>query len=126
VYENPNHSEEERTGRWISILNEFTSPVIDFSGLDDYRHYAWHRQLHLFEVPFYYIEYGIAQLGSIGLWQQYMENPAKALNNYITALSLGGTKTLPELFKAAGLKFDFSPNHISVLMKFVKKELDSL
>ncbi|MGB3005471.1 MAG: M3 family metallopeptidase, partial [Chitinophagaceae bacterium] len=126
LYENPNHTEEERADKWLSILEEFTSPVIDFSGLEGYRRYGWHRQLHLFEVPFYYIEYGIAQLGAIGLWQQYKLNSGRAVNNYLTALQLGGTKTLPALFEAAGLKFDFSSAHISQLMNFVKKELDSL
>jgi oligoendopeptidase F len=110
----------------MEILKEFTSPAIDFSGLDEYRRYGWQRQLHLFEVPFYYIEYGIAQLGAIGLWQQYKKNPETAINNYITALDLGGTRTLPELFRAAGLKFDFSPGYISGLMLFVKGELDGL
>ena len=126
VYENPNHTEEERAAKWFSILEEFSSPVIDFTGLEEYRRFGWQRQLHLYEVPFYYIEYGIAQLGAIGLWQQYKQNPANAINNYITALQLGGTKTLPELFVAAGLKFDLSPGHISQLMQFVKKELDAL
>jgi oligoendopeptidase F len=126
VYENPVHSNEERASRWLSILEEFSSPVIDFEGLDEYRRSAWQRQLHLFEVPFYYIEYGIAQLGAIGLWQQYKQNPDTAITNYITALELGGMKTLPALFNAAGLQFDFSPDHISVLMQFVKKEMDSL
>ena len=126
VYENPEHTTEERLNRWMEIINEFSSPVIDFSGLDQYRRYGWQRQLHLYEVPFYYIEYGIAQLGAIGMWQQYKKSPETALNNYITALDLGGTKTLPELFRAAGLKFDFSPDYISGLMLFVKKELDNL
>jgi oligoendopeptidase F len=126
VYENPNHTLAERAGKWIEIVNEFTSPVLDMSGLDEYRRYGWQRQLHLYEVPFYYIEYGIAQLGAIGLWQQYKQNPETALNNYIAALDLGGTRTLPELFRAAGLRFDLSPGHISGLMNFVKKELDSL
>lgn len=126
IYENPSHSLEERKTAWVRILNEFTSPVLNLSGLDEYRNYSWQRQLHLFEVPFYYIEYGIAQLGAIGLWQQYKQAPEKALNNYITALKLGGTRTLPELFEAAGLEFNFSPGHISGLMSFVKKELDSL
>jgi oligoendopeptidase F len=126
IYENPNHTEEERANQWLSILKEFSSPVIDFSGLEEYRRYAWQRQLHLFEVPFYYIEYGIAQLGAIGLWQQYKQNPETAINNYINALHLGGTQTLPELFKAAGLKFNFSPEYVSQLMLFVKKEMDSL
>jgi oligoendopeptidase F len=126
VYENPNHTTEERARQWLSILEEFSSPVIDFSGLDEYRQFAWQRQLHLFEVPFYYIEYGIAQLGAIGLWQQYKQNPDMAINNYMKALELGGMKTLPALFEAAGLRFDFSPAHISTLMQFVKGEMDNL
>jgi oligoendopeptidase F len=122
VYENPSHTEEQRAAEWMKILGEFTSPVIDFSGLDEYRRYAWQRQLHLYEVPFYYIEYAIAQLGAVGLWMQYKENPDTAVNNYIKALDLGGTMTLPELFKTAGLQFDFSPKHISKLMQFVQAE----
>ncbi|WP_276502445.1 M3 family oligoendopeptidase [Terrimonas pollutisoli] len=126
VYENPNHTDQERADNWLRILNEFSSPVIDFSRLDEYRIYGWQRQLHLFEVPFYYIEYGIAQLGAIGMWQQYKQNPEKAIDNYIAALDLGGTRTLPELFKAAGLEFNFSPQYISGLMAFVKEELDNI
>ena len=126
IYENPTHTDEQRAGMWLKILEEFSSPVIDFSGLDEYRLYAWQRQLHLFEVPFYYIEYGIAQLGAIGLWQQYKQDPETAINNYISALDLGGTRTLPELFRAAGLEFNFSSEYISGLMKFVQHELDGI
>lgn len=126
IYENPAHTEEERATAWLNIFNEFSSPVIDVSGLEEYRRYGWQRQLHLFEVPFYYIEYGIAQLGAIGLWQQYQQNPDTAINNYLNALSLGGTRTLPELFEAAGLKFDLSPEHIKGLMEFVKKEMEKI
>ena len=126
VYENPGHTEQERTEKWVEILNEFSSSEVDFSGLDDYRKSSWQRQLHLFEVPFYYIEYGIAQLGAIGLWMQFKKNKEQALNNYVNALSKGGTKTLPELYKAAGLEFNFSPDHIRDLMEFVKSELVAL
>lgn len=126
VYENPNHSIEERTSTWMEILKEFSTNSIDYTGLDAYREIGWQRQLHLFEVPFYYIEYGIAQLGAIGMWMQYQENPKQALENYIAALSLGGTKTLPELYQAAGLKFDLSPNHIKTLMEFTSKEMEKL
>ena len=126
IYENPRHTEEERLNQWIKIIDEFSSPAIDFSGLEEYRKYGWQRQLHLYEVPFYYIEYGIAQLGAIGLWKQYKINKKIALDNYIKALDLGGTKTLPELFKAAGLQFDFSPEYISELMDFVQKEASSM
>jgi oligoendopeptidase F len=126
VYENPSHSLEERREQWLNILNNFTSVSIDHSGLEKFRSYGWQKQLHLFEVPFYYIEYGIAQLGAIGMWKQYRKNPKQALENYMSALSLGGTKTLPELYKAAGIDFDFSANNISELMLFVKNELDAL
>ena len=126
VYENPNHTVNERTEAWMNILNEFSSSVIDYSGLMPYRNISWQRQLHLFEVPFYYIEYGIAQLGAIGLWKQYKENKQKAIENYINGLSLGGTKTLPELYEAAGLAFDFSPETIKELMDMVRNELEKL
>jgi oligoendopeptidase F len=126
IYENPAHTNEERTAKWNEILKEFQDSVIDYSGLENYRSNAWQRQLHLFEVPFYYIEYGIAQLGAIGMWMQYKQNPQQALDNYCSALSLGGTKTLPQLFETAGLKFDFSPDKIKVLMEFVKGEMDKI
>jgi oligoendopeptidase F len=126
VYENPSHTVEERKENWLRILNEFATTAIDYSGLEAFRSYNWQRQLHLFEVPFYYIEYGIAQLGAIGMWKQYRDNPEKALENYMKGLSLGGTKTLPELYAAAGIDFDFSPEKISELMIFVKNELEKL
>ena len=126
VYLHPQHSAEERGDAWMRILQEFSTSVLDTSGLESFRRYSWQRQLHLFEVPFYYIEYGIAQLGAIGLWMQYKQQPEQALQNYMNALSLGGTKTLPELYAAAGLKFDFSPAHIKTLMEFVKAEMDKL
>ena len=126
VYENPSHTEEERATQWMDILQQFTSSVIDFSGLEEYRKYGWQPQLHLYEVPFYYIEYGISQLGAIGLWQQYKKNPAAALKNYTNALALGGTRTLPELYKAAGLPFDLSPAYIKGLVSFVNEEMEKL
>ena len=126
IYENPGHSLEERRQNWLAILNEFSSSVISFEGLENFRSYSWQKQLHLFEVPFYYIEYGIAQLGAIGMWKQYRENPKAALENYKHALSLGGTQTLPALYNAAGISFDFSPDTINDLMIFVKNELNSI
>jgi oligoendopeptidase F len=126
IYENPQHTLEERAENWRSIINEFTSIAVDVSGLEDYRRYSWQRQLHLYEVPFYYIEYGIAQLGAIGLWKQFKENKDAAIRNYMSALQLGGTRTLPELFKAAGLQFNFSPDYISELMLFVKDEVEAV
>ncbi|MFN5474949.1 MAG: M3 family oligoendopeptidase [Sphingobacteriales bacterium] len=125
IYENANHTVQERTEAWMNILNEFSSSAINYSGLIPYRNIGWQRQLHLFEVPFYYIEYGIAQLGAIGMWMQYKQDKKKAISNYTNALSLGGTKTLPELYKAAGLSFDFSPEKIKTLMDFVRQELSN-
>ncbi len=126
IYTNPLHSNEQRTNKWDEILKEFQDDVIDYSGLQNYLSNAWQRQLHLFEVPFYYIEYGIAQLGAIGMWMQYKQNKQLALDNYCKVLALGGTKTLPQLFETAGLPFDFSPTQIKILMEFVKKEIDQL
>ena len=126
IYDHPQHTPEELTQSWVAILAEFKDSVIDFTALDDFRSNAWQRQLHLFEVPFYYIEYGIAQLGAIGMWMQFKNDQKKAIHNYCNALQLGGTKTLPELYAAAGLSFDFSPDKIKVLMDFVQSEMEAL
>ena len=126
VYENPNHSVDVRNNKWMEILKKFSDNVIDYSGLEKYRKNAWQQQLHLFEVPFYYIEYGIAQLGAIGIWMQFKKNKQQAIDNYMNALSLGGTKTLPQLYEAAGLKFDFSPENIKILMDFVAEEMEKI
>lgn len=126
LYENPSHTLAEREENWRSILNDYTSIALDVSGLEEYRRYSWQRQLHLYEVPFYYIEYGIAQLGAIGLWKQFKENKESAIQNYINALQLGGTKTLPQLYEAAGLKFSFAPDYISELMLFVQAEMEKI
>ena len=126
VYENPNHDVEQRTANWFRIYNEFNSKTINWNGLDMYQKNIWQKQLHLFEVPFYYVEYGIAQLGAVGLWKQFRKNNELALDHYIQALSFGGTKTLPELYQAAGLKFDFSGDYIKELMDFVGVELKAL
>lgn len=126
IYENPAQSTQERTIEWTNILEEFKDGIIDYSGLEQFREIAWQRQLHLFEVPFYYIEYGIAQLGAVGMWMQYKINPESALQNYCNALQLGATRTLPELYKVAGLEFDFSPSRIKTLMDFVSGEIKKL
>lgn len=126
VYENPTHTVEERAEKWMEINTEFATGVIDNSGLDEFRKYGWQRQLHLFEVPFYYIEYGIAQLGAIGMWKQFKQDKEKALDNYSNALALGATKTLPELYSAAGISFDLGPNNVKTLMDFVGLEMKKL
>lgn len=126
LYTNPGHTNEEREAEWMKILNEFSTGVTDWSGFEEYRAHFWQKQLHLYEVPFYYIEYGIAQLGAIAMWRQYRGNKEQALENYKKALSLGYTKTLKELYASAGIKFDFSPAYVAELGNFVKERLHEM
>ncbi len=126
LYEHPAHSHEERSLAWNRIFGEFAENITDWSGLERFRSYAWQRQLHLYEVPFYYIEYGIAQLGAIAVWKNYRENKSKGLEGYLNALRLGYTATIGDIYKAAGIPFDFSEKHIADLIGFVKSELESL
>ncbi|MBN8666255.1 MAG: M3 family oligoendopeptidase [Chitinophagales bacterium] len=126
VYENPVHTSEERKQKWEEIFNSFTASAIDTRGLEHYRSWFWQKQLHLYEVPFYYIEYGIAQLGAIGMWKQYRENKDMGIRNYVSALQLGGTRTLPQLYQAAGIELNFSPEYIHSLMLFVEEELNKM
>ncbi|TKT91382.1 M3 family oligoendopeptidase [Dyadobacter frigoris] len=126
MYENPEHTAEERTHAWVEIYNQFTDKVMDWSGLENLQKYLWQRQLHIYEVPFYYIEYGIAQLGAIGVWKNYRENPEKGLKGYLDALKMGYTAPITEIYQAANIPFDFSKNYITELMQFVQSELERL
>lgn len=126
IYENPTHSIDERKEAWTRINTEFSDKVTDWSGFEHYKAYTWQRQLHIYEVPFYYIEYGMSQLGAISVWKNYKQNPGKGLEGYLNALKLGYTKTIGEIYAAAGIKFDFSKAYISELMDFVKSELAAL
>jgi oligoendopeptidase F len=126
IYTNPSNTKEQRAEEWIRINKDFGTGLVDWSGYEENRKYAWHRQLHIFEVPFYYIEYGIAQLGAIAVWKNYKEDPKKAIQEYSDALKLGYTKSIPEIYKTAGIKFDFSKAYISELADFVKAELKKL
>ena len=122
VYENPKHSIVERTIQWRKIIEKFGSKIIDWSGNEKNLERMWQGQLHLFENPFYYIEYGMAQLGAIALWRNYKTNPEQALNAYENALKLGHTKSISEIYKTAGIKFDFSGPYIKELADFVLKQ----
>ena len=110
----------------MNIHQEYSGKELDWSGLDTYRANLWQKQLHIFEVPFYYIEYGIAQLGALQLWRNYKANPTETLNQYMAALAKGGTRTLPELYATAGIRFDFSDATIQQLSQFVNQEIDQL
>ena len=126
IYENPNHTLEERKEHWNRIFDRFADTETDWEGLQQYKDYLWQKQLHLYQVPFYYIEYGFAQLGAIAVWKNYKENPEKGLKGYMDALKLGYTKSIPEVYEAAGIKFDFSPAYIRELAQFLQSELDQL
>jgi oligoendopeptidase F len=126
VYENPNHTISERYNTWLKIATDFGSDIVNYSGLEANLKRKWQVQLHLFEVPFYYIEYGFAQLGAIAVWRNYKNNPKLGIENYKKALALGYTKAIPEIYQTAGIKFDFSPNYIKELMDFVKTEYQKL
>ena len=97
-----------------------------WTGHEDARAGAWQRQLHLFHSPFYYIEYGIAQLGALQLWLQTGGSGARAASTIARALALGGTRPLPELFAAAGIPFDFSTRTMAPLVGAVRDELAAL
>jgi len=126
IYSNPSHTREERTAAWVELDERFGTGV-DWTGLEAERGSMWHRQLHLFSVPFYYIEYGIAQLGALQVWMKSVEgSPREAVDLYLRGLRLGGTKPLPELFGAAGLTFDFGPATVSRLVERVERELSTL
>lgn len=126
IYENPDHTKEQRKEEWLNLQKRFGTGEVDWSGYEDMLAYAWHRQLHIFEVPFYYIEYGIAQLGAFQVWANSKKDKGTTLQQYKTALSLGGSKSLSTLFEAAGIKFDFSEDTIAPLMTMVNKELELL
>ena len=125
IYAHPQHTRDERTAYWLELDERF-GPAVSWEGLEAQREAQWQRQLHLFEVPFYYIEYGIAQLGALQLWKLARENEKDAVKRYRAALALGGSRPLPELFEAAGLTFDLSPGMMESLMAVVREELDAL
>ncbi|MEE8169558.1 MAG: M3 family oligoendopeptidase [Phycisphaerae bacterium] len=122
IYLHPNHTCNERTAAWLDVHERFGG-IEDWSGLAPSRAALWHRQLHPFTVPFYYVEYGIAQLGALQLWLNAKSDRKKAISDYRTGLGLGGSRPLPALFRAAGLKFDFSVDLIQRLMSAISREL---
>lgn len=126
VYTHPGHSRQERQAKWLEFFREFNSCHINHGGLEDYETHLWHKQLHLFEVPFYYIEYGIAQLGAIAIWRQYRQHPARTVERYRTALRLGYTRSIRDIYDAAGIEFNFSRSYVHQLGQFVKEEIDLL
>lgn len=125
LYTHPAHTREQRKSAWLELHARFGG-VADYSGYEDALAWSWQRQLHLFEVPFYYVEYGIAQLGALQVWSNALRDRAAATRKYREGLALGGTRPLPELFAAAGAKFDFSYETLAPLVDLVNRELAEL
>ncbi len=126
IYLNPDHSREERDSTFVELNDRFGSGLVNWEGYEHYLRNGWQRQLHIFGVPFYYIEYGIAQLGALQVYRLFKEDPESALDGYIRGLSLGSSKALPEVWQAMGIEFDFSAETIRSLMAFVQSELTAL
>jgi oligoendopeptidase F len=124
VYTHPDHTHAEREEFWLKLRQRFGGGE-SWEGYENVQRTYWQRQLHLFTAPFYYIEYGIAQLGALGIWTHYRKNPANAIETYKRALALGGSKPLPELFKSADLPFDFGPEIIRTYSHELRKELEN-
>jgi len=125
IYSHPEHTREERRAAWEDLMRRFGGDV-DWGGWEKSRGYLWHRQLHIFLHPFYYVEYGIAELGALQVWANSRRDKAKALADYKRGLALGGSRPLPELFAAAGCRFDFSAETIKPLIELVRTELVKL
>ena len=119
IYTNPGHSPDKRKNEWESIMKEFSSNIIVREGYEESLSYSWQRQLHLYQVPFYYIEYGMAQLGAIAIWKNYKQNPELTLKQYLEALKLGYTTDIGSIYKTAGIQFDFSQPYIKELINCI-------
>jgi oligoendopeptidase F len=126
VYEHPEHTVAERDAAWLELHARFSPQATDWSGCEQARTKLWQRQLHLFELPFYYIEYAFAQLGAIAVWRNYRQNPGQALEQYLEGLSLGYTRSINGMYETAGARFDFSPEYIGELIGFVEQEWEAL
>lgn len=124
IYQAP-PSADRRREVWRRLNDRFAG-IVDWSGYEDYRNHSWHSQLHVFQYPFYYVEYGIAQLAAVQLWQRFLADKQQALDDYKNALSLGGSRPLPELFEAADLDFDFSAQTIEPIAEFLDDQIDRL
>jgi len=112
LYLNPTHTSAQRDNKWVELFDKFESTQIDYKGYEEAKEISWQDRLHIFFGPFYYIEYAMARLGSIATWKLYKTDPKQAVQNYKNALSLGYTKTIPEVYKAAQIEFDFSKNYV--------------
>ena len=126
AYNNPEHDHETRNQKWEEIYIRFHGKTVNWEGIEEARRNMWLKQGHIFDVPFYYIEYAIAQLGALAIWRNYKKNNSEGLNNYLEALKLGYTKPIPEIYKTAGISFDFSEAYMRECVEFCLNEYRNL
>jgi oligoendopeptidase F len=122
VYTNPGHTRAARTIAWRALIKRFGNEI-SWDDCEEVRDSMWQRQLHLFGMPFYYIEYGIAETGAIQMWIHSRRDQSQTLANYRKGLALGGSRPLPELFSAAGLRLDLGSSLMEELAREVNREL---
>jgi oligoendopeptidase F len=125
IYTHANHTRAERKAAYLKLMDRFGGEL-DWTSYEEARANSWHRQLHIFIHPFYYVEYGIAQLGALQVWANSRRDKAVALMAYKKALALGGSRPLPELFSAAGCRFQFDAATINPLIQLAGSELKKL
>ena len=125
VYTHPRHTRGERRSAWVDLRRRLGGGE-DWSGHEEALGFSWHRQLHPFTVPFYYIEYGIAQTGALQVWRNAKRDRRKAIAKYRAAEALGWTRPLPKLFAAAGLRFDFGGKTVGPLVREALRDLEEM
>ena len=126
MYDNPSHSRAERNEKFVALAKRFHGDMVDWSGYEDARSFQWQRQLHIFEVPFYYIEYAIAQLGALAVWRNFKQDAEKGLEGYLRALKMGYKRPIPEIYEAADIRFDFGAEYMKKQVDFCLEAYKSL
>ncbi len=127
VYENMDLARDPAAcdAKWRELWDRFM-PGVDWRGLEDAKATGWHRKLHIFTIPFYYVEYGLAELGSVQVWGNELQDQAAAVRAYRAALALGGTRSLPELYATAGARFAFDHETMRSAITLLESQLDAL
>lgn len=127
VYTHPDDARNPANcdAQWLQLWGRFL-PGVDWNGLEDIKATGWHRKLHIFHLPFYYIEYGLAQLGAVQVWRNSLTDAAAALEQYRGALALGNTRKLPELFEAAGAQLAFDVVTLGEAVTLIEQVIDEL
>jgi oligoendopeptidase F len=126
MYTNPEHTTQDRRAKWMELNKIYGTGLVDSEGLEKFQEVGYQGILHFYQVPFYYIEYGFAQLGAIAMWRNYKSDKEQAITAYKKALGLGYTRSIPEIYEAADIRFDFSAGYVKDLADFVQDELKKL